>query len=187
MINPLVSRWTSVSFKHCEVKLLRILKALALVFVASISSVNAADITGRASVIDGDTIDIGGQRIRLHGVDAPESAQVCDRANGEPYRCGKEAAFALDSFLAASRPTLCVEMDRDRYKRVVAECFRADGANINAWLVRQGHAVDWVRYSKGRYSAEQAEAQREGFGVWSGPFRTPCVYRATKSGRSPTC
>lgn len=166
---------------------MRILRILALAFLASVSSANAADIIGRASVIDGDTIEIGGQRIRLHGVDAPESAQICNRANGAGYRCGKGAAFALDSFLAASRPTRCAEIDHDRYKRVVAECFRADGANVNAWIVRNGHAVDWTRYSKGRYSREQAEAQREALGVWSGLFEMPCAYRAMNAGRKPSC
>ncbi|MCZ7857077.1 thermonuclease family protein [Agrobacterium salinitolerans] len=157
----------------------------AIIAVSSIAT--AAELMGRASLVDGDTIEIGGQRIRLHGVDAPESAQICIRANGARYRCGKESALALDSFLAASRPTRCVEMDRDRYKRVVAECFRADGANVNAWMVRNGHAVDWVRYSKGRYSKEQAEAQREALGVWSGSFEMPCAYRAMKLNRKPSC
>ncbi|KAA3499133.1 thermonuclease family protein [Agrobacterium tumefaciens] len=78
-------------------------------------------------------------------------------------------------------------MDRDRYKRVVAECFRADGANVNAWMVREGHAVDWVRYSKSRFSGEQAEAQRKALGVWSGPCEMPCAYRAMKPGRDPRC
>lgn len=64
-------------------------------------SAKAANITGRASVIDGDTIDIGGQRIRLHGIDAPESGQVCNGASGAGYRCGKDAAFAL---ALSSRP-----------------------------------------------------------------------------------
>ncbi|WP_432418040.1 thermonuclease family protein [Agrobacterium tumefaciens] len=73
-------------------------------------------------------------------------------------------------------------MDRDRYRRVVAECFRTDGANVNAWMVRNGHAVDWVRYSKGRYSGEQAEAKREALGVWSGQFEMPCAHRAIKNG-----
>lgn len=165
-----------------------IVVAIALFAVFAYASIaSAGEFIGRASVIDGDTIEIDGQRIRLHGIDAPESAQVCSSANGKPYRCGKDAAFALDSFLAASRPTRCVEMDRDRYKRVVAECFRADGANVNAWMVRQGHAVDWVRYSKGRYSGEQAEAKREALGVWSGPFEMPCSYRAMKAGRNPSC
>lgn len=112
----------------------------------------ANDLTGRASVIDGDTIEISGQRIRLNGIDAPESWQICRDAAGKEYRCGKEAAFALDKFLAASRPTTCLEVDQDRYGRMVVDCFRADGENVNVWLVRQGHAVDWVRYSKGRYA-----------------------------------
>lgn len=62
-------------------------------------------VTGRASIVDGNTIDISGARIRLNGIDAPESWQKCRRADGSEYRCGAAAAFALDEFLAASRPT----------------------------------------------------------------------------------
>lgn len=54
---------------------------------------------------DGDTIEISGERIRLHGVDAPESWQTCEDGDGGIYRCGKGAAFALERFLAVSRPT----------------------------------------------------------------------------------
>lgn len=91
----------------------------------------ASEIEGHASVIDGDTISIGEQRILLHGIDAPESSQVCNRSYLTAYRCGTEAAFALDSFLAASLPTRCVELDRDRYRRVVGGCFRADVVSVN--------------------------------------------------------
>lgn len=61
-------------------------------------------ITGVASVIDGDTIEVHGQRIRFNGVDAPESGQYCDDAKGFEYPCGRRSAEALDAFLAASRP-----------------------------------------------------------------------------------
>ncbi|XUY27606.1 thermonuclease family protein [Agrobacterium sp. rho-8.1] len=165
----------------------RALFVAILTAIASGISVEAAEITGRASVVDGDTLDIGGQRIRLNGIDAPESAQTCQDSDGATYRCGKKAAFALDDFLAASRPTRCVEMDRDRYKRVVAVCHRADGTDVNSWLVRQGWAVDWERYSKGKYRVDQQAAQKGRLGIWSGQFETPCVYRALKAGRQPNC
>lgn len=143
-------------------------------------SISAADQIGRASVIDGDTIEIAGERIRFNGVDAPESWQRCLDANGAEYRCGKVAADALDAFLAESRPTQCRELGRDRYKRAVAECFRADGVSVNAWLVRNGHALDWPRYSKGRYAGEQADAEREGLGMWQGQFMAPWEARAKR-------
>lgn len=73
-----------------------------------------------------------------------------------------------DKFLAVSRPTRCDEMDRDRYRRVVAECFRADGENVNETMVLQGWSVDWVRYSNRRYSGYQTLAEAAGRGIWSG-------------------
>jgi endonuclease YncB( thermonuclease family) len=137
----------------------------------------ARGLTGRASVIDGDTIEIRGQRIRLHGIDAPEGRQTCEDRAGREYRCGQAAAKALDEWLAQSRPTRCKERDVDRYKRVVAQCWRADGGEVNAWLVRSGHALDWPRYSKGAYAAEQREAQAARAGVWKGRFEEPWEWR----------
>src|SRR5687768_6525455 len=83
------------------------------------------ELVGRAAVIDGDTIEIQGERIRLNGIDAPESKQLCKNEKGEPYRCGAMAARALDEFLAASRPTRCEFVERDRYGRFVGNCSRA--------------------------------------------------------------
>src|SRR5215210_371273 len=77
---------------------------------------------GRASIIDGDTIEIHGERVRINGVDAPENAQRCKNEKGKAYRCGAVAAEALDRFLAASRPTRCEFVERDRYGRFVSEC-----------------------------------------------------------------
>lgn len=142
----------------------------------------ADDIVGRASVVDGDTIEIHGQRIRLDGVDAPESWQTCHDAAGKLYRCGARAAEALDALLAASRPTRCRKVDTDRYGRVVAVCFRGDGVEVNAWLVRNGFAIDYRKYSRGRYLSEQAEAQRHKRGVWSGTFTLPWEARRMKRG-----
>lgn len=140
----------------------------------------AGDIVGRASVVDGDTIDIHGERIRLDGIDAAESWQICRDASGVKYRCGQVAAKALDGFLSASRPTRCSEMSRDRYRRAVARCWRADGLEVGAWLVRNGYALDWKRYSSGLYAGEQREARRERRGLWSGTFARPWTERARR-------
>lgn len=137
---------------------------------------------GFASIVDADTISIHGTRIRLDGVDAPESWQTCHDAAGKLYRCGARAAEALDALLAASRPTRCRQVDTDRYGRVVAECLRADGKSVNAWLVLNGFAIDFRRYSRGRYLPEQSEAQRHKRGVWRGTFVNPDDYRRVKRG-----
>lgn len=137
---------------------------------------------GFASIVDADTISIHGARIRLDGVDAPESWQTCHDAAGKLYRCGARAAEALDALLAASRPTRCRQVDTDRYGRVVAECLRADGKSVNAWLVLNGFAIDFRRYSRGRYLPEQSEAQRHKRGVWRGTFVNPDDYRRVKRG-----
>jgi len=153
---------------------------LAGVLASIATAVPAEPLVGRASVVDGDTIEIHGERIRLNGIDAPEIWQRCtDKAGGE-YRCGKAAAEALDIFLAASRPTTCRGVSRDRYKRIVAVCHRAEGVEVNAWLVQNGHALDWPRYSNGAYAEQQAAAQRDGLGMWQGKFVEPWEARAKR-------
>lgn len=155
---------------------MRLVTALTLVVLSSVAA-HSETLTGRASVIDADTIDIHGERIRINGVDAPEARQICNDRTGEEYRCGKVAAEALDVFLSQSRPTRCETVGRDRYKRFVANCFRADGASVATWLVRNGHALDWPRYSKGRYAADQGEAKARKVGMWQGQFIPPWDWR----------
>ena len=108
-------------------------RIIITIVAATLSSAALADVVGRASVIDGDTIEIHGQRIRLHGIDAPEKGQPCFDASGKPYRCGQIAAMALDEFIGSS-PVTCAERDTDRYGRTVATC-AVRGVDIEAWLV----------------------------------------------------
>ncbi|WP_292670243.1 thermonuclease family protein [Mesorhizobium sp.] len=96
-------------------------------------------------MVDGDTIEIHGKRVRLNGIDAPEYDQQCDDAKHFRYSCGWKAAAALDAFLAKSRPVRCEFVSWDQYGRFVGDCFRADGSNVAAWLVKNGQALDWPK------------------------------------------
>ena len=133
-----------------------------------------ASIIGVASVIDGDTIEIHGQRIRFHGIDAPESRQVCQR-DGEPWRCGTAASNALADWIGR-RTVECEDRGRDRYKRVIASC-TVDGVSVEAWLVGNGWALDYERYSGGDFASEQARAKAERRGVWASEFEPPWEWR----------
>ncbi len=138
----------------------------------------ARTIQGRAAVIDGDTIEIAGQRVRFNGIDAPESSQYCQDAKGLEYACGRTAATALDQFLAKSRPVKCAFIAWDQHGRFVGNCIRADGKSVAGWLVESGHALDWPRYSGLEYAGHQAAAKNAKRGIWQGPFQKPWDWRA---------
>jgi endonuclease YncB( thermonuclease family) len=99
---------------------------------------------GQASIIDGDTLEIDGKRIRLWGIDAPENSQLCRDEDSLQYLCG---ANELDSFIAR-RGVTCSPININRYGRTVASCSVA-GVDLSV-LVRRGLAFDWPLYSKGK-------------------------------------
>lgn len=131
-------------------------------------------VTGTASVIDGDTIEIHGRRIRLWGIDAPESAQICKKV-GRPWRCGQKAALALSDQIKY-RVVKCQPRDTDRYARIVAVC-TVGGRDIGGWLVSEGWAMDFTKYSHGAYAMRQALARIRRHGLWQGEFDYPWEWR----------
>jgi endonuclease YncB( thermonuclease family) len=150
--------------------------ASLLMLLSFWSPAPASDLIGQASVIDGDTLEIHGRRIRLWGIDAPESAQVCRGDDSLQYRCGAQAANNLDAFIDR-RPVDCAAINQDQYGRTVATC-SAGGADLGEWLVQNGLALDWPQFSRRRYEAAQKSAERAGRGIWKGSYVEPWLYRA---------
>lgn len=152
------------------------MRALAVGVIASFvwPALAAEPIAGRPSVTDGDTVVIRDARIRLHGIDAPESAQTCKNAGGNEYRCGQVAALALADHIGQATIT-CEPRDTDRYGRTVAVC-RKGREDLNAWMVQQGHAIAYRRYAED-YVAAEGEAKAAKRGIWSGTFQEPQNWR----------
>ena len=152
-----------------------------LLVLSAIGPASAQDrIVGVASVIDGDTIEIHGQRIRLFGIDALESSQLCVRPTSEPWRCGQQASLALADRIGRATVS-CQPRDLDRYGRVVAVCFKGN-EDLNRWMVANGWAVAYRRYSLD-YAADEAAARPSGINIWSGSFAMPWNWRAQHRNR----
>ncbi len=130
-------------------------------------------ITGKPRVIDGDTLQMAGERIRLHGIDAPESKQKCT-ADGKEWACGQEATFALARFIETHWVT-CKGNKRDRYGRLIAVCF-VGSYNLNAIMVREGWAMAYRQYSND-YVPEEDDARIHRRGLWRGKFMAPWEWR----------
>ena len=153
---------------------MRPLLATTLILLALAFSASAhARIAGPATVTDGDSLRVSGSRIRLFGIDAPESQQTCV-AGGQRWRCGLSATRALRKAIAG-RPVVCTERDRDRYGRIVAVC-RVGGRDINAWMVSQGLALAYRKYSRA-YVAQERAAKAARRGLWRGDFVAPWDWR----------
>ena len=150
--------------------------ALALVLLLPMSTA-MADITGKPRIVDGDTIHINQTKIRLHGIDAPETKQECYRVDGTPYRCGEAATDALRVLIGAD-PVRCEGGAYDRYKRLIAVCFTG-GVDLNAKMVRRGWALAYRKYSTA-YVAEEADAKANKLGLWRGQFVAPWNWRQGK-------
>jgi len=131
-------------------------------------------LTGAARVVDGDTIRVAGQLVRLHGIDAPELDQTF-AWRGQRVACGMMALAALEALTAGVR-LRCEVVERDRHGRLVAKCFSPNGVDIGRRLVAAGWALAYRRYSTD-YVAAEAEARKAGRGMWRGTFVKPWQWR----------
>jgi len=133
-------------------------------------------LVGIARVIDADTIELQGTRIRLAGIDAPEMRQNCQLADGTAYLCGQRATSALEDHV--SRGTVeCRGDELDRYGRTLAVCYLG-AEDLNGWLVSEGWAVAYTHYSLA-YVPQEAVARMAGRGIWAGSFDMPWDWRKT--------
>lgn len=130
-------------------------------------------IVGKAKVLDGDTIEISGRRIRLFGIDAPENGQTCI-IKRKLFRCDQAATSALADKIGA-RIVECEPKDLDVYSRIVSVCF-VEGEDINAWMVARGWALAYRQYSRD-YVGQEERASKAKLGMWQGEFVPPWDWR----------
>lgn len=151
------------------------LTTLLLAAFLLIRPASALELSGMPEIFDGDTLRIAGQKIRLHGIDAFENGQDCQRG-ARHYNCGAAAENALSAL--AKDGLTCRGDSVDGYDRLIAVC-RARGRDINAAMVRAGHALAFRRYSED-YVAQEDDARAARAGAWAGSFITPWEFRAAK-------
>ena len=147
-----------------------------------VRSENINKITGFAKVIDGDTIKINSKKIRLYGIDAPEKKQKCKKTYltipfisfTKDYMCGEVSTEKLIKKINKQKLN-CNILDVDRYKRLIGECFKKN-INLNSWMVSNGHAVAYRKYSE-KYVSDEINAKNNKLGIWQGKFEMPWDYR----------
>jgi endonuclease YncB( thermonuclease family) len=154
--------------------MIRPLVLFCLIFIVMVSVAEAEEITGPARIVDGDTIWIGDTKIRLHGIDAPETKQECYR-NGEPWLCGIASTDHLKTFIGENTVT-CDDKGMDRYKRMIGKC-RVGSLDIGAEMVEKGMALPYWKYGGEYYMQGYREARGQGVGIYSGTFIPPWEWR----------
>lgn len=143
---------------------------LGALIAAKLDEVASVRLDGPFVAIDGDTLAVGAERLRLEGMDAPEADQVCKDETGRDWPCGEGARAALERLTSAAS-AVCSGSSRDRYDRLLVTCRNSDH-DINAELVRLGLAV-----AAGDYAAQEREARANGQGLWAGTFERPRDWR----------
>ena len=139
-------------------------------------------ISGKANIIDGDTIRINSKKIRLFGIDAPEKKQTCKKpfinfnflSFQKNYNCGRIASLSLKKKIG-NMPIKCISKSRDRYKRYLGVCF-LDDLDLNKWMVKNGHAIAYKKYSR-KYELQEQYAKENKLGIWQGSFIEPKEWR----------
>jgi endonuclease YncB( thermonuclease family) len=143
-----------------------------LIFTFFLSIISLAD-EKNIQVIDGDTIHIGKLKYRFFGIDAPETKQICEKDNIK-IKCGVIAKNILKNKIGDKIPE-CIVKDKDRYQRLVAECFIGK-ESLSKFMVREGYAVAYTQYSKD-FIEDEKYAKENKLGIWSMTFQIPSEYR----------
>ena len=152
---------------------------------ATNSPVSARTLTGAAQVIDGDTLVVQGVRLRLEGIDAPETSQTCqDQRTRHVIQCGALASEALQR-LIANQPITCHLLQQDRYGRYIARCHVSGrmggnlpvGQDLSAAMVTNGWAVAYMANSRPDLGVAEQIARVRGLGIWATRFERPEDYR----------
>ena len=144
--------------------------------------INALEIIGIPKVVDGDTIYINSYKIRLEGIDAPEIKQKCKKIYlnimflnfQKNYYCGVISKKKLTKKIN-NKSVKCILSGKDRYKRYLGKCFLKK-TNLNRWMVRNGYALAYRKYSK-MYVFDENSAKEEKLGIWRGSFIKPEKWR----------
>ena len=144
----------------------------AILFLTSTNSFSKT-IIGHARVIDGDTIHIKNNKIRLHGIDSPEAKQTC-KIDSQNWFCGKQSTEELKKIIN-NQSVECTVNDIDIYNRYVAICLVND-INLNQWMVKNGWAIAY-RYYSTDYIIEEKYARDNKLGIWKSEFLKPYQYR----------
>jgi endonuclease YncB( thermonuclease family) len=153
--------------------LMKFLLAIAVLLLPVMA--DAADITGIPKIREADQIQIGNARIRLGGVDAPSVDQLCLNTKGERWTCGVAARDELIKRADNKTWTCHTRQAVDRRGRTVARC-EVDGEDIQKWLVRNGWALAYARFSHD-YDADEKQAREAKAGMWQGAFIAPWDWR----------
>lgn len=151
--------------------------ALTLAAPAQSKPLEGLVVQGPARAIDGDTIEVEGTRIRLHGIDAPETRQSCTSADGATWACGLHATAVLAAALAQAE-VACTARSRDRYQRMVAVCW-VGAVELGNAMVAQGMALADLRFSRA-YGPVEASARMAELGLWAGSFEAPWEWRRAR-------
>ena len=171
IVTKLVLFFTDIK-KHIGIKKI-ITHIFFIIFLCISVCSNAKTIIGKPKIIDGDTIYIGKNKIRLHAIDAPEKKQTC-MLDSEKWYCGKQSIIELKK-LISDRTIACKVNDIDIYNRFIAVCF-IDNIDINQWMVKSGWAIAYKYYSTD-YINEEKFARKNKIGIWKSEFLEPYLYR----------
>ncbi len=145
-------------------------------FFLFLCSCKPASLSGSVKVIDGDSLLLNESiEIRLWGIDALEYNQQC-LSSSQKINCGKKAKEFLETVLDHKRIS-CIQKDIDHYNRIIAICYTDDNIEINKLLVAEGWAIDYTRYSGGRYRMIEYKAKRQNKGLWQYKFDLPYIWR----------